>query len=431
MNLKDYEEAKQYILDIPKFSSKNQLDDIRAFYEFLGNPSSDKKIIHVAGTNGKGSVCAYLDSILRELSYKVGLFTSPHLVDLTERVQINGVCIEKEEFFQTVLYIEDKLEQYEKKYQPTFFEYLFYVAMILFQKENMDYIVLETGLGGKKDCTNIIKHPILCVITKIGLDHVEYLGDTLEKIAMEKAGIIKKNIPLLTFEQSYDVNAVFVKECMKKETTCKFVSKEEVDFIRFHNNSIDFSIKSRYDESTSFSIHTNAKYQVQNAVLAIRAIEEVVTLNETEYFKIADGIRKMALPGRMEEVLPNFFLDGAHNCDGIEAFIETVSIMKPRNNVYLFFSAVEDKEYKMMKQTLVDTKLFTNYFTAPIASDRGLSMETLQDLFQEENITICSSVTNAIERLLKIIKKEDYVYVVGSLYLIGEVKAYLLDKYSS
>ena len=179
---------------------KNSLEDVRRFLDYLGNPDRDRPAIHVAGTNGKGSVCAFLTSILGEAGYSTGTFISPHLVEVRERFLINGEMVDQESFegaFETVLKASRKLAD-QGLCHPTFFEFLFYMAMVLFRMHDVDVMILETGMGGRLDTTNVLERPAACVITSISMDHTRYLGDTLAKIAGEKAGIIKTGVPLKT-----------------------------------------------------------------------------------------------------------------------------------------------------------------------------------------------------------------------------------------
>lgn len=201
MNLSEvntYESAVSYCLAVPRFTKKNNPESTKEFFEFLGRPAEDRKIIHIAGTNGKGSVSAFLQSICIEAGKKVGMFTSPHLCDIRERIRINGEMVTQEAFLEAFIQVRNGLVRYwdafpdKREYHPTYFELLFFIGMVCFAKENTEFLLLETGLGGRLDATNIIENPALCVITKVGYDHMEYLGDTLEKIAAEKAGIINR-----------------------------------------------------------------------------------------------------------------------------------------------------------------------------------------------------------------------------------------------
>ena len=261
MNFKQIEE---YILNIPKFRPEGSIEQTRKFYEFLGKPGKSASIIHVAGTNGKGSTCAYMNSVLTEAGVKTGMFTSPHLVSVRERMRINHSLISEQKFVEIYKKLVDFVEQYkqyseeksdkiieektEKKvdYIPTFYEFLFFMAMLYFEEQKTEVIILETGLGGRLDATNVIDAPKVTVITEIGMDHMEYLGDTYEKIAKEKAGIIKKGSKIIYCANRQEVAEV-VEECAKEcQVLCKSVEKCEKHAIRFVDKKIDFSYQSRY-----------------------------------------------------------------------------------------------------------------------------------------------------------------------------------------
>ena len=192
MTILNYTEAVEYIYNIPKFTTKNKPEHTAEFLNRLGHPERSMKIIHVAGTNGKGSVCAFLSSMLTEAGKRTALFTSPHLVKINERFQINNQMVSDEEFLSAFLKVDEVVKgmQADGLPHPTYFELLFGVAMVLFAELKAEYVVLETGLGGRLDATNTVEHPLATVITSISLDHTEILGDTIEKIAFEKAGII-------------------------------------------------------------------------------------------------------------------------------------------------------------------------------------------------------------------------------------------------
>ena len=207
-----YEKAAAYIEEIPKFTTKNKLEHTRKCLDMLGSPDKNRKIIHVAGTNGKGSVCAFLSTMLEEGGYRCGLFTSPHLMKINERFQINEQMVSDEKFLEAFLKVKELSDRLVEQgdYHPTYFEFLFLMGMLIFEDEDVDIVVLETGLGGRLDATNSILNPLACVITSISLDHVEYLGDTIDKIAGEKAGIIKKGVPVI-FDANNETAAAVIR----------------------------------------------------------------------------------------------------------------------------------------------------------------------------------------------------------------------------
>lgn len=430
-----YEEAEQYLLEIPKFTRKHSLEETRCFLRVLGVPDENEKIIHVAGTNGKGSVCAYLCSILTQAGYRVGMFTSPHLVEMRERFRVGKELISKERFLWSFRYVMERLEEMRKvsgnvQYHPTFFELLFLMGMVLFQEVKTDYMILETGLGGRLDATNAIKNPILTVITEIGYDHMEYLGDTIERIAGEKAGILKPGVPVVFCDKRKEASKVILEQAQMLGNRAVAIKSEDYKLRNLANKSIDFSMQSRYYEYIDFRLKTSALYQMENAAIAVRCIEELMS-SESEWKKdrvitrehIQDGLLHAFWEGRMEEILPGVYVDGAHNEDGIRAFVQTVETDGCQGRRYVLFSAVADKDYELMIDILKEKKLFDATAVVGIHSSRAAEPERLKQLFGE-----CSFYDNtkqALDDLLNKKENDDLLYIVGSLYLVGEVKALL------
>ncbi len=420
-----YEQAVAYILEVPKFTKKNDMNDTKHFLEVLQHPEKDLKIIHIAGTNGKGSVCAYLCSVLQEAGRKVGMFTSPHLVDIRERFKINGRMISKEQFLNIFLQIYERIEG---NYHPTFFEYLFFMTLLFFRDEGVEYAILETGLGGRLDATNSVEKKEISIITKIGFDHMEYLGDTLEKIAAEKAGIIAENTPVVYYAGRKESNRVIEKTAAEKGSAAVPVTTERDAILKNTNKSIDFSFHSRYYGYIKLSLSTTALYQTENAALAVTALETMGLLEEISLKQLTEGIRKAFWEGRMEEVADGIFLDGAHNEDGIEAFLETVRQDGCKGKRWLLFSVVHDKRFKTMAAGLSESGLFTAIGTAPLASGRAVTMEELRAIFEpykKSKVFFYQTVEEAFAEMRLLKGEEDYFYVVGSLYLVGQVKACL------
>ena len=433
MNLsevKTYEGAVSYCLAVPRFTKKNDMESTRDFFKYLGNPGTKAQIIHIAGTNGKGSVSAFLQSICLNAGKKVGMFTSPHLCDIRERIRVDGLLCSEDAFLQGFLTVKEALFSYrkecpdKKEYHPTFFEMLFFIGMLCFEKEKPDVIILETGLGGRLDATNVIAAPSLCIITKVGYDHMEYLGQTLAEIAGEKAGIIKRGVPVVYFQEREEVTAVIEKKAKTLSSPCIPVSKDVVDLRFFGDKYIDFSYNSRYYDYVGLRVNTKAVYQTENAALAICAAE--ILWQEKIVPFLQEGIASMHWEGRMEEVLPGVFFDGAHNEDGIEAFLNSVKHDGCKGMRYLLFSVVQDKEYRKMADMLVGSGLFEYIYTAPIASERSVSKEDLEELFGvNANVYFYDTPQNALLGMLRDRETEDCLYVAGSLYLIGQLKEWL------
>ncbi|MGN0330827.1 MAG: bifunctional folylpolyglutamate synthase/dihydrofolate synthase [Kineothrix sp.] len=428
-------EAEIYLLELPRFVSKNRVEDTVSFLEALGSPEKDKKIIHVAGTNGKGSVCAYLCSLLMEAGYSVGMFTSPHLVEMRERFRINGVPVSQECFADAFRVVMKRLEQAREKigresYHPAFFELLFLMGMVIFQDKKPDYILLETGLGGRLDATNAVSSPILTVITEIGLDHMEYLGERIEDIAGEKAGIMKPGIPVVFCDKRKEVSEVIRRRAESLGNRAVGVSEKDFFNMNLRNKSIDFSMCSRYYGYVALTVRTKALYQVENAAIAVRCMEELEQGRAVTQEQLRLGVEKAYWEGRMEEVLPGVYLDGAHNEDGINAFCRTVEADGCRGERYLLFSAVADKNYESMIDTLGNSRLFHRIVVTAVHNSRAADPQDLKHSFErtgsgKKNCILLQDAGEALNYLLSEKKEEDLVYAAGSLYLAGEIKALL------
>ena len=451
-----YEAAERHLLEIPKFTTKNSMENTRCFLKHLGY-SENQKVIHVAGTNGKGSVCAYLRSILQEAGYTTGMFVSPHLVCMRERFIINGEMVTEEDFLWAFRSVEEKLRCLpenlrEAHYHPTFFEYFFFMAMLLFAREKVEYTILETGLGGRLDATNAIGEKEVCVITSIGYDHMEYLGETLPEIAREKAGIFRKKVPVVYFDKNQAVTETLEKCAHLAETSTFPVSFRAIKEVNSHDKTIDFSLQSNYYGYIRLSMPTIALYQIENAALAVAAVERLMEAGRTDNSvgqtagrtdngigqhgggvhisagQIAEGIRKMRWEGRMEEIMPSVYLDGAHNTDGIQAFLQTVGQDGCAGKRFLLFSMVREKQYKAVMDMLAASGLFDEIGVAAIQDKRALPLRELADYLRQYTglkIREFERLEDAVRDFTVRRKAEDKVYIVGSLYLAGEVKALL------
>lgn len=434
-----FEEAESYINDTPRFTTKNTMEDTKAFLERLGNPDRKMRILHVAGTNGKGSVCAYLRSILEAAGYRVALFTSPHLVDIRERFQVDGKMISREEFLEAFLQIYELLdwEALEsgagKAYHPTYFEYLFFIAMMLFAEKEPDFCILETGLGGRLDATNSVFRKELAVITHISLDHVEILGDTVEKIAYEKAGILSSGAPAVYWSSSPQTDAVFQRRAGELGISAHSVSENDYSFLKFKRKTIDFCVSTGYYKYIPLTLHTIAAYQMENCALAVRAIEVLDGGRMVTPEHVKRGVASCFWAGRMEEVLPQVYVDGAHNEDGMRAFLETVSRDGWKGKRSLLFGVVRDKDYEHMARKLMEAGSFNRIAAAPMQSGRALPAEGLEELFgkyPKSTFCVYKDVASALGALLREQESDERIYAAGSLYLVGEIKELLrYDKF--
>ena len=421
-----YKEAESYINNIPRFAGKNTVEDIGKLLSLTAGSMENTKLIHVAGTNGKGSVCAYLRSVLLESGRSVGMFISPHLETMRERISVNGKMISEKEFGESFERVMDKVKEGGRLglSHPSFFEYLFLMAMDHFKEKQPDYIILETGLGGRLDATNSIRHPAVCVITEIGYDHMQYLGNTLPEIAAEKAGIMKENVPVVFSDRKKEVGRILAEYAEKRKSPMIILKKEQIFDVNIRNKTIDFSFHTGYYNYISLSLNTAALYQVENAALSVLALQELGDVNITPD-TIRKGLRAAYWPGRMEEIIPGVFLDGAHNEDGIEAFLHTVVKDGCMGRRLLLFGVVADKRYEKMIRMIEDAGLFAKAHVTVLDTDRSASIDELKEKWKQcKEIRCCfhKEAKDALQRLLEDKTEKDTAYVVGSLYLIGQVK---------
>ena len=423
-----YEEAVNYILDIPRFTKKNDVVHTKAFLRYLGDPQEDLKILHVAGTNGKGSVCAYLDAMLRAEGKHTGLFTSPHLVRMNERIVLDGRQIGDGSFCQVFEEVLSKVREMQQAGMPhpTFFEFLFGMAMLAFRKAGVEYAVVETGLGGRLDATNAAEHPLVTVITSIGMDHMEYLGDTIGKIAGEKAGIIRPGVPVFYAQTCEESDRVIRQTAENRHCFCKKIGKDAYEILGIEDKHIAFSCANAYYGNTTWKLNNIGVYQPCNALLAMEAMRFL--FGETGHPKLwRQALAEVKWAGRMEEILPDVYVDGAHNISAVEAFAQSVPESAEGN--IILFSAVRDKEYTEMIACLCRNVQADLYVVAQIGDDRGAGASALGKVFEEHTdkpVIVRESVKDAFRYVLEH-QKGRTVYCLGSLYLTGEIKGLIQE----
>lgn len=416
-----YDEMEREINEIPKFGANASLSNLTAYLDILNHPEDNLRVIHVAGTNGKGSVCAYLDSVLREAGYRTALFTSPHLVKMSERFRIDFQICEDEKLVSAWEQVKNLMERGEElQLKPlTFFEILFLMGVLIFSGENVDYCIMETGLGGRLDAT-VLTRPVLCVITSISYDHTAVLGDTIEAIAGEKAGIIKPGIPVVVLDEGNGAFPVIKAEAEEKKAPLYRVLSEEVRFFKNSKNKIDFSINSSYYKNNHLSVSGIAEYQIYNGALA--AVAAKVLLPELEDCTLRKGLMEMRWEGRMEELMPGVYVDGAHNPGAVMQICRSVS--KAEDSWMLLFAVCGDKDYSSMIRMLAEISWKRIYITK-IEETRGAAVEEVENHFRE--VTDCPlysflTAEEAFESALQYRDKNDRLLCLGSLYLVGELK---------
>ena len=464
------EQAEAYLNQIPMWTrEKHSLEEVREYLDALGSPDRGLPAVHIAGTNGKGSVCAFLTSVLAEAGYRVGTFTSPHLVDIRERFQINGAMISREAFSQGFNEVLRMVREMEEKghTHPSFFEFLFYMAMVIFREARVDVMVIETGLGGRLDATNVLEHPAAVVITSISLDHTEYLGDTIEKIAGEKAGIIKAGVPVIFDDSIPSVRTVIEGTAFRRGAARYPVRAADCQVEGIQAGHLEMTARLLRGGSLHLSIPFEAVYQAQNAMLAVRTLEvlrgpgmrEGISCR-SEFCKAAacvpceggenrarqeaegawnisnrqieEGIRKTSWPGRMEQIRPGFYLDGAHNPGGIEAFLRTAGEIAGRRGkkAYLLFGALSDKAYETMIQMLAENFAWTGIGVVSPEGPRGVPADQMARDFKRWTACPVRVYREAREALadMRALAGDELLFCTGSLYLAGDVRRILKEE---
>ena len=384
----NYSETLKYINDTPKFSKILGNDDLKKLLSKLGNPQDTLKFIHVAGTNGKGSVCAMLTSILCASGKKCGLYTSPFIEVFNERIQVNGENIPDEDLARIASRV--KLEIDTLGVEISVFAQITAMAFLYFAEQKCDIVVLETGLGGRLDATNVIPKAELSIITKIGLDHTEYLGDTIDKIAKEKCGIIKSGTKVIT-TSAQEKSALSV-----IENTCKALN---VPLILAEN-------------TCEYPLSLSGEYQKENAGIAVAGVKALGICDE----HIKAGLLSTKWIARFEYLKDNLILDGGHNPDGVHALISSLKVLnKP---VTFVVAMMQDKDIRKTSALIRD--FAESVIVTEVKMPRCMPAEELADLFP--GCEIEKDSVQAVKKALLNTKDDALVCVCGSLYLAGEIR---------
>lgn len=396
--------------------------------EELGNPQYGMKFVHVAGTNGKGSTSKLVYNMLRQTDLNVGLTISPHILEINERIVVNDSEINDQDFVtlsEKVLKAENIIEaEYEKL---TYFEFITAVAFLYFKEKKCDICVLEVGMGGLSDSTNVIRDidKVLCLITPISFDHMAFLGNTIEEIASQKAGIITKNTSVITYNENDKVLKNIEDEARKKES--KFYSYKEikVDNLKIDEFSSSFDLSFKNHKIEDIKLNLLGYYQVHNAMLAIAGILELMDKNiiDISYDEIKKAVANTRWQGRMELINknPRIVLDGAHNSDGIDNLVRNFSLFK-YNKLYIISSILSDKDHKKMLESL--SKYSKDLFLLDLDNIRKTEIDILKREAEEyfENVEITRDIKSAIEDVKKLATNDDLIVITGSLYLVSEIK---------
>jgi dihydrofolate synthase / folylpolyglutamate synthase len=398
------------------------LKSITGLLSRLGNPQKSYKTIIIAGTNGKGSTAAMTASILHSAGYKAGLYTSPHLVDIRERIVVGGKKISRREFNQAIEYVRDKIEQ-----PVTYFEFLTAAAFVYFQNKEVDIAMLEVGLGGRLDATNVCK-PLVSVITNIAFDHMAYLGDTLESISREKAGIIKQNGICLTAAKQKNVLKILKDICLCRRAKLYCLGRD----IEIKRQKEGFFTYRGFNRNLKkLTIPLRGEHQLSNAALALATIE----ICEEKGFHIDDaaihtGLQNTRWEARLEVMQENpfFLLDGAHNPAGIDVLRRSLNKDFSYRRLILIFGALADKDYSLMLRKIAP--LASEIILVQIKAKRAVPVNDLLETVKKMGCPAIATenVHRAIAQARKLAGKQDMICATGSFYLAGEVKQAFWDR---
>lgn len=456
--MKTYEEAVDFIDHIGKYSAHPGIENATRLLGALGHPEQNLKIIHVAGTNGKGSVCAFLADMLSAQGYRTGLFISPHLVDVRERIQLDRHEISKADFAACFLRVQEAVRCLaDEGYTGiTYFDYFFAIAMCWYADCQPDYVIIETGLGGRMDSTNAVKHPLLTIITSISMDHTEVLGDTLAKIASEKSGIIKPGVPLVCCSDEPEAYEVIKQAARAAGAPHIGVGRRDCTVLPAHdgngqgNGKLTFTFRLPAPDATTdnqsvstltetLTVNSSAVYQAENAAIAYTAALWLYLLRQSAHLNFAsvpDTVRKTfrtalafsVWEGRFEQIAPNVYIDGAHNADGIRMLLASLRPVAAGQPVTLLFTAVKEKDTGEMIREICESGLFCRYLVTTIAGPRAIAPEQLKEQFVQHTDAPVAAYASPQEAFFTGMRETGHnslFLIAGSLYLVGMIKELL------
>ncbi|MCT4583286.1 MAG: bifunctional folylpolyglutamate synthase/dihydrofolate synthase [Peptostreptococcaceae bacterium] len=427
----NYNEAKKYIDDSNRFGSVLGLDRIKYLLKLLGNPQDNLKIIHVAGTNGKGSTCSFINSILLKNNYNVGLYTSPYLEEFEERIRFNNENIKKEDIASIITIIKSKIDimLQEGFNSPTEFEIVTAMAFYYYNMKKVDFLVLEVGLGGRFDATNVIKKPLLSVITPVGIDHVAILGDNISKIAYEKAGIIKDDGITIIHPQESDAYEVIKDICDEKNNKLIEIDEKNINIKKLNSKGQSFLYKDNLGIENNLEIKMLGKHQIRNSILAFECINILKTNYKFKFENesIKQGLKEAFWAGRAELIDSKILLDGAHNLHGAKALKAILNDYFKDYKIKLVIGMLKDKDVKDVMNLFLP--IVDEIITTKPLSDRALSAEELKEIIlkidKTKDIIAINDIKSAIEKKIYNIKEKEILIIAGSLYLVGNARTIL------
>ena len=422
----NYEEAMNFIQNTNKFGSVLGLDNIRELLERLGNPQDQLRVVHIAGTNGKGSTLAFLAGIFRESGYRAGRYVSPASFSYEERFRINEENISKKDLCFYMEKIKNVAEEMVKDglSHPTMFEIETALSFLYFLDKKVDVVLLETGMGGRLDATNVVKKPIATVIASIGMDHMQFLGDTLEKIASEKAGIIKEGCPVISYDNTKEVNEVIKNKAKQMHAKVTFVNSAGIRVLQESLNGESFSYRSsdgRWYEK--IEIPLLGRHQINNAALALETLNVIKNYYCISDFQTEDGMRKTIWRGRIEilEREPMVICDGAHNPDGAKSLLSFLQNNFTNQRLIYIMGVLSDKDYEQMVQILAPAT--DKIYTVAPDNPRALSSRELCNCISKyhQNVEERQRLAECLSEVRQKAEKDDVIIICGTLSFQNEL----------
>ncbi|MBK1469136.1 bifunctional folylpolyglutamate synthase/dihydrofolate synthase [Parvimonas parva] len=416
----DYETAMIKLRGEVCSGIKLGLQNIKTLMEKLGNPQDKLKIIHIAGTNGKGSCTSFVNSALVSQGYKVGMFTSPSIYNFEERIRINNKNIPEDKLIDLMNEVREVAETMEVFSAD--FELVTAIAFLYFYREKCDFAIMEVGLGGRLDATNVAQNPLITLITSISLDHQQFLGNTIPEIALEKAGIIKENVPLVLYSQSKEAMDSIIGVANSKNSKVILNDLEKIELLENTKNGQIIN----YKDFKNLKINLLGSHQINNATISLELLEQLRKMGfEISNESIYNGFSSVTWPCRFELVSknPDFILDGAHNIDGIDKFISNMNFYYKDNKKIGIFGVLADKDYNEMLAKIVPC--FDVFLTVRPDSDRAMESKELKERIEkltEKKVYSFENYQDAINKAIEISKEDDVISAFGSLYFVGEVR---------
>ncbi|MBC8060767.1 MAG: bifunctional folylpolyglutamate synthase/dihydrofolate synthase [Clostridiaceae bacterium] len=431
----NYKEAMNYIKNTEKFGRNYGLSRTEKILELLDNPHKELKCIHIAGTNGKGSISAMLNSILIQAGNKVGMYTSPYLEVFEERIQINSENIKENSLSFVVTEVKKAVDEVIKLgYEhPTEFEIITCAALLYFRNEKVDFAVIEVGLGGRLDSTNVI-HPILSIITSISYDHMQVLGETIKEITIEKAGIIKNKVPVVLYPQEFEVESIIENTCFEKNSSLIKVRRDSIEFFSVNGKKYTQVIHVKtYKDEYDIELSLLGSHQLLNCSTVLTAVELLKELGiKIEKSHILFALKSVKWIGRLEVMnkTPLIVIDGAHNIDGINKLVESVEKYFKYDNLILVLGILADKQVEDMIKVIAP--LASKIIAVTPHSERGsLAVELKKVILKyNENCDAIENYSQAYEKALSYSNSGDIILFSGSLHMIGDMRKIIKAKLS-